>query len=127
MKMKMNAVEFFQHMNVALMLGFCLLYSYWSFSFGFGFGLFIWGGAVLLLYFPNLMIIPGVTGEGKNSVRKASILGAWCLMLWWTGLYSENNLLIIMSCAILVLLLAYCIFFIRKWKKEHPQREGEEQ
>ena len=125
--MKMNAVEIFQHMNVALILAFCILYAYWSFSFGFGFGLFLWATALFFLYFPNLMIIPGITGEEMNTGRKGGILGAWYWVLLGTGFYSKNKLLIIMSCAILVLLFVYFIFFIRKWKKEHPHGEGEEQ
>lgn len=123
----MNAVEAVQHMNTVATLGFCILYSHWSFRLGVLAAIFIWVFGLPLFYFTNLMTIPGVTKEEMNSAKKASIFTAWIWVLFFVGMWSENNSLMIMSVALLILLAAFCISFIRKWNKEHVHREGEGQ
>jgi len=119
--MKVDFIDLIQHVNVAFMLGFCVLYPLFHFGYIDGLGLVIWAFSLPFTYFPNIMIIPGVSEEEKLAAKRASIVAGWSFILFWWGLLVESSLLVV-SGALLILLAAYCIFYIRRLRKIHRVR-----
>lgn len=126
--MKVNISEVVQHANAILMLGFCVSYSFLYLNAYYArLGVVIWVFALPFLYFPNLVIIPGVSKEEMKDAKKISIPAAWLWVLWWTGDLVESSLLRIVAGILLVLFITYCIFYIRKWKREYAFRNSGEE
>jgi hypothetical protein len=117
-----------QHVNAIVMFGFCILYSlFYLYDCYNGIGIIIWASVLPILYFPNLITIPKMNVEEKRISKKTSIIAGWFFVFFWWGLLFGNSYIKIMSAALLIILIVYCILQIRKLRKGHLQKaDGEE-
>jgi succinate dehydrogenase hydrophobic anchor subunit len=116
--MRIHIIDIIQHLNAAIMLVFCIFYplSYFSRYFA-ELGVVIWAFALPFIYFPDLVHIPGVSKEEMRGTKKASIIGGWFWVVFWIGDLVDNKLMRIVSGVLVIFLLIYTIYYIRKFKK----------
>lgn len=114
--MKMNTIEVIRLVNAGGMLVFSMSYSFYLNDYYRGFGILFWVFALPFLYFPDLIRSPGVSKEVIRDSKKLSILVGWFIVVFWWGLESKNNSLIILGSMLFILITAYFIFYIKKWK-----------
>lgn len=113
--MKMNTPELMQLVNATLMLGFCVSYPLFHLnSYYAKLGIVIWAFALPIIYFPDLMIIPGVPRKEMRDAKKISIPAGWLWVLWCIGDLTDIRELRIIAGVFLIVFIAYLIFLVRK-------------
>lgn len=122
MKININAI---QHINAAIILGTCIFYPlFYVGTYYIEFGVFIWAASLPFLYLPDLMEIPDVSKEEMEDTKKISIPVSWFFVLFFWGFLIENNLLWIITLIFFIILVAYCLYYIKiHWKKEKGAEE----
>ena len=122
--MKIHAIDTIQHLNALVMLLFCIFYPFsYSSMYYAALGGVIWAFALPFLYFPDLLTIPGVSREEMRGTKKASIIAGWFWVLWWIGDLVDSTLLRILSGALLIFLIVYAIYYIRKMRKKEDSKK----
>ncbi len=126
--MKRDITEWIQHGNAVVLIVFCVLYSLMQ---GGRFhihdvimGIFIGGGAILFLYFPNMLKISGLSEEELRASEEAlkdniwaSILGSWFIATVWLKMSLDCEGLI--RYLVLIFLFAFIVFgiyYLRKYR-----------
>jgi hypothetical protein len=111
--------------NAAVILGVCILYLlFYAGIYYIKFGVFIWAVSLPFLYFPDLMKIPGVSKEEMEDTKKISIPLSWFFVLLFWGSFIENNFLWIITIMFFIILVVYCLYYIKNhWKEEKGTEE----
>jgi hypothetical protein len=118
--MKMNTKNVIQHVNAVAMFGVCVLYTscYRRFYYV-EIGIVMWLSSLFFLYFPDFLTIPGISRDEMREVKKISIPAGWVWILWWIGGLIDSGSLRTISSVLLILLIVYCGFYIRRWRKKY--------
>ncbi|MBU6999478.1 MAG: hypothetical protein HXS51_01830 [Theionarchaea archaeon] len=118
--MKVEMIDILQHANAAAMLGFCILYPFFSpCGCGWEVALAVWAFGLLFLYWMNFVTFPKLKKDEMTDVKKATIPISWFFILFWWGLFCESNFLKI-AAGILFIFAALCLsLYIRKLRREY--------
>jgi uncharacterized membrane protein len=87
----------------------------------------IWIFALPFLYFPDIVHISGVSREEMRDTKKASIAGGWFWVLWWIGDLVDSKSLRILSGLVLIFLLVYAVYYMRRLREKSSKKEMKRQ
>lgn len=95
--MKINTVDAFQHMNTVLIL-----------VFGF-----------ISIYVSTLLRNPDFPEEDTITKKKVSPFLGWFLAVFYLGLLTDNNFLLLASTIPLAILTVFAIYYLREYSRMH--------
>jgi Ca2+/Na+ antiporter len=123
MKIDINVV---QHGSAAVMFVVFIFYPLFFIHTSYiKFGIGIWAFSLPILYIPYLLESPEVSKKEKKDPKKGSILGSWLFALFWWSVLLENDYLRIVTMVFFIILIVYCLYYIKKhWKEEKGTEEG---
>jgi Ca2+/Na+ antiporter len=123
MKIDINVV---QHGSAAVMLVVFIFYPLFFIHTSYiKFGIGIWAFSLPFLYIPYLLESPEVSRKEMKDPKKVSILGSWLFALFWWSILLENEYLKIVTIVFFIILIVYCLYYIKKhWKEEKRAEEG---